>query len=58
MTLGLGGIPKISGSGSGVAVITAEIIDADGNVIGDLHKTALRAINDCAQLLNDYGVSL
>lgn len=58
MTLGLGGIPKISGSGSGVAVITAEIIDADGNVIGDLHETALRAVNDWEQILNDYGVSL
>ena len=58
MTLGPGGIPRISGSGEARAVISAEIRDRDGNVIGDFRLTALEALGVWERLLAEFGVSI
>jgi len=58
MTFGPGGIPHISGSGEARAVISAEIRDRDGNIIGDFRQTALEAIGVWEELLAEFGVSI
>jgi len=58
MTLGPRGIPRISGSGEARAVISAEIHDCDGSVIGDFRQTALEAIGVWEGLLAQFGVGL
>ncbi|HNS21435.1 MAG TPA: hypothetical protein PKH24_13110 [Sedimentisphaerales bacterium] len=56
MTLGSGGVPKISGDGTAVAVITGDVIDADGNAIGELYEIELRGIQAWELLLKDLGI--
>ena len=56
MTLGPGGIPRISGSGEARAVISADIFDRDGNIIGDFRQIALEAIMAWERLLVEFGV--
>jgi len=56
MTLDPNGIPKVSGSGSAKVVTSAGILDKDGNVIGDLYQTALKAIETWERLLSDLGI--
>ena len=56
MTLDPKGILKVSGSGSAKVITSAEILDKDGNVIGDLRQTALEAIEAWEHLLSDFGI--
>jgi hypothetical protein len=56
MTLGPGGIPRISGSGKARVVISAEVLDKDGSVIGDFRQTALEAIDAWECLLTEFGI--
>ena len=56
MTLGRGGIPRISGTGSGRAIITADVWDRDGKRLGDLHEIAEEAVQAWEQLLKEFGV--
>lgn len=58
MTLGPDGVPVIRGDGSGLAVITADVVDPAGKVIGDLFEIQERAVKAWEALLNDYGVLL
>jgi len=52
------GVPKITGSGDAKVIITGDIIDRDGNKIGDLYGTLLKAINDWEKLLIDFGLNV
>ena len=46
-----------SGEGKAKAVISADIFDEDGNIIGDIRQIALEAITIWERLLAEYGVN-
>ena len=52
------GVPKVSGDGTTKVVVSGNILDEDGNKIGDLHKIALEAVEAWEIVLSDYGVKL
>jgi len=52
------GVPKILGDGTAKVIISGDILDRDGNNIGDLHKTALEAVEAWESVLGDFGVKL
>ena len=52
------GAPKIIGDGNAKVIITGDILYRDGNRIGDLHETLLKAINDRGKVLTEYGVNI
>jgi len=54
------GVPQVSKSGTGEAkvIITGDILDRDGNKIGDLHETLLKAIKDWEKVLSEFGVQI
>lgn len=58
MTLDTQGIPKTAGDGTAKAIITGDVVDSDGNRIGDLHKIIGRAIEAWENLLNDLGLGI
>jgi len=58
LTLNRQGIPQIAGSGTAKVIITGDILDKDGNKIGDLHKTALEAVKVWESVLGSFGVKL
>ena len=58
MTLGAGGVPKLSGDGSAKAIITGDVVDNKNNRIGDLHKIAIKAVEAWEKLLVDFGMNL
>ena len=58
MTLGPDGRPMIFGSGSGMAILRGDVVDDKGEIIGDLHDIANKAIEDWAGLLSAYGVEI
>ena len=58
LTLNRQGAPKIIGGGSAKVIITGDIFDRDGNKIGELHKTLLKAINDWEEVLREFGVQI
>ncbi len=55
-TLNLQGDQKIIGNGNAKVIITGDILDRDGNKIGDLYETLLKAIDDWEKVLSDFGV--
>lgn len=58
LTLNRQGFPQKAGSGTAKVIITGDILDIDGNNIGDLNKTALEAIKVWESVLDDFGVKL
>lgn len=52
------GVPKILGNGTAKVIISGDILDRDGNNIGDLHKTALEAVKVWESVLGGFGVKL
>ena len=52
------GVPKVSGDGTAKVVVSGDILDKDGNNIGDLHETALEAVKAWESVLSDFGVKL
>lgn len=56
VTLGRMGVPVISGSGSAAAVITARVVDKEGNNLGDLFEIQQQGIQAWESLLQDFGV--
>lgn len=52
MTLGPGGVPKISGTGTACAIITADVVDEAGNPRGDLFSIAKKAVETWEGLLS------
>jgi hypothetical protein len=52
------GVPTVSGDGTTKVVVSGDILDKDGNNIGDLHKTALEAVEAWENVLGDFGVKL
>jgi hypothetical protein len=56
MTLAPDGTPRVSGSGSAKAILTADIIDDQGVHIGDLDDMATRAVEDWPRILQQLGV--
>ena len=56
LTLNRHGVPRMAGSGTAKVIITGDILDRDGNKIGDLHKTALEAIEAWESVLDDFNM--
>ncbi len=52
------GNQKIIGDGNVKVIITGDILDREGNKIGDLHETLLKAINDWEKVLREFGVQI
>jgi len=52
------GVPKILGDGTAKVIISGDILDRDGNNIGNLHETALEAVEAWESVLSDFGVKL
>ena len=58
LTLNRQGAPKIIGDGNAKVIITGDILERDGNKIGDLYETLLKAINDWEKVLSEFGVNI
>ena len=58
MTLARDGQPVIRGSGSGKAIVSGEVVDGDGEPIGDLYDIAATGLADWEALLSEYGVGV
>lgn len=56
MTIGAGGVPKFVGDGTAKAVVTGDVVDNDGNRIGDLYDIVNKAIIAWETLLADFGL--
>lgn len=52
------GSALVSGDGTAKVIITGNILDKDGNNMGDLHKTALEALRVWELLLRDFGLEV
>jgi len=52
------GVSRKAGSGTAKVIITGDILDRDGNKIGDLHKTVSEAIGAWETVLDDFDVKL
>ena len=52
------GVPKVSGDGTAKVIVSGDILDKDGNNIGNLHKAALEAVEAWESVLGDFGVKL
>ena len=51
-------LAKKLGSGTVKVVVTGDILDRNGNKVGDFYKTSLEAVEALEALLADYGVEL
>ncbi|MEX0702108.1 MAG: hypothetical protein WD069_08425 [Planctomycetales bacterium] len=58
MTLGPKGEPVIHGDGSAKAIITAEVVDKDGQALGDLFEIGERCVQVWESLLVEFGLAL
>jgi len=58
MTMGRGGVPVIHGDGNAAAVITGEVVDVDGNMIGDADVLLSQAVDDCESLMQQFDIDL
>lgn len=56
MTFMPDGAPKIGGNGSAKAIITADVLDKEGQRLGDLFEIEKRCVEAYEALLKDYGV--
>ena len=51
-------VPKVLGDGTAKVIIPGDILDRDGNNIGNLYKTVLEAAEAWESVLGDFGVKL
>ena len=58
MTLGPDGRPIITGEGSGAAILTGDVVDDKGDIIGDFDRIATKAVDDWTGLLSAYGLEI
>lgn len=56
LTLGPDGRPRVMGSGSAVVVITGDVIDGNGTMIGDLRRIATDAMAAWEGLMKEFGI--
>ena len=52
------GRPVITGSGNAKVIITGDILDRNGNKIGDLYNTVLEGVEVWEGVLGDFGVTI
>ncbi len=58
LTFNANGTPKILGNGTARVVISGDILDKGGNIIGDFHKIALDAVAAWESVLHDFNVNI
>ena len=51
------GVPEITGDGTAKVIISGDILDRDGNNIGDLYNTALESVKVWESVLSKFGIS-
>jgi hypothetical protein len=56
LTIGPEGGPQVLGDGSASIVITGQVVDKDGKVLGDLFEMEQRAVQVWETLLAEYGI--
>ena len=56
LTVDRQGAPRVAGSGTAKAVVTGDILDRDGNKIGDLRETTLEAVEAWESVLDGFDV--
>lgn len=56
LTFNRQGVPIVSGDGDAKVIITGDILDKDGNKIGDLYDTLLKGIKDWEKVLREFGL--
>lgn len=56
MTIGPGGRPLVLGDGSASVVITGQVVDKDGKVLGDLFEMERKAVQVWEMRLAEYGI--
>ena len=56
LTVDRQGAPRVAGSGTAKAVVTGDILDRDGNKIGDLRETMLEAVEAWESVLDGFDV--
>jgi hypothetical protein len=58
MVLGPDGRPEVSGDGSACAIVTGNVVDKDGKLLGDLFAIEQQALGAWEGLLADFGVNV
>ncbi len=58
ITMGPRGTPQVSGEGSARAILNGQVLDGDGNPIGELMDLATQAITAWENLAKDLGLQL
>jgi hypothetical protein len=58
MTFAPDGTPRISGSGVAYAVLTGDVVDRDGEPMGDLWEIEQNAVKAWEALLADFGIAV
>jgi hypothetical protein len=58
LTFDRNGGPQLHGDGSACGVVTAEVLDKDGNLLGDLARIQLAAVEAWELLLAEFGVPI
>ena len=56
MTIGADGAPKFIGNGTAKAVVTGDVVDNNGNRIGEFYDIANKAVEAWEALLVDFGL--
>jgi hypothetical protein len=56
--LGPGGKPSMGGDGSASVVITGQVVDKDGNFLGQLFEIELKALQAWETLIDAYGINI
>ena len=53
-------VPKmeVTGGGRAEVILSAEVVDGNGESLGDIHRIALRAVDYWYSLLGDFGLEL
>lgn len=57
MQTDLTGMPSVNGDGAAEVVLTADVLDKNGNGIGQAHEILRRAIDVCEASLTHFGVT-
>lgn len=56
LTFNKQGVPQIAGAGTAKIIITGDILDKEGNKIGDFYNTVLKALEAWENVLDIFGI--
>jgi hypothetical protein len=56
MTIGTNGVPRFFGDGTAKAVVTGDVVDNEGEYVGDLYEIVTKAVEIWERQLSDWGL--